>query len=212
MINPERLSKIEKLVARRQGNITVILENVHDVHNVGAVLRSCDAVGLIEVYLLLTNVDKEDTVFTLGKRTSMGARKWVDVHYYQDVVACFNVVRQKYSTILAAAIDEGSTNLFANDLAGSVALLFGNESSGLSDEAIDMADGRFYIPQMGMVQSLNISVACAVTLYEAMRQRENAGLYTDNTTMTPLEKQSLLERYIQRSEDRDRRRETHLIK
>lgn len=211
MIRAERLNKIRDLAKRRQGNLTVILENVHDTHNVGAVLRSCDAVGIAEIFLLLTKGSSKDNFFTLGKRTSMGARKWVDVHYYNDPIKCFEAVRNKYQTILAACIDDSSESIYDFNLTGSIALLFGNEKEGLSEEALRHANRKFFIPQMGMVQSLNISVACAVSLYESLRQRSEEGLYDNNTTLNMRDHQNLLNSYIQRSEDRDRRNQTPLI-
>jgi len=101
----------------------------------------------------------------------------VTLHYFESVEACFKVVKEKYQRILATHLGEQSKDLYDLELTEPVALLFGNEHAGLSKEALDQCDGNFTIPQFGMVQSLNISVACAVTLFEVLRQRRAKGLY-----------------------------------
>jgi tRNA (guanosine-2'-O-)-methyltransferase len=197
-MTPERLAKITEMVARRQGNLTVILENVHDPHNIGAVLRSCDSVGIFEVYILYTEPRLMEQALGAEHRTSMGARKWIDIHYFTDMDACFDLVRSKYETILSSSIEPPATELLQCDLTRSTALLFGNEKDGISQEANAKADGHFFIPQVGMVSSLNISVACAVTLYEAYRQRIQKGMYQDNPTLSVVQQQALVDEYVHR--------------
>ena len=113
----------------------------------------------------------------IGKNASSGARKWVEAHYFGDLMECLAAVRKKYTKIYGTHLSETSQSLFALDLQEPFALMFGNEQKGISDEALKELDGNFIIPQYGMVQSLNISVACAVSLFEASRQRKEAGLY-----------------------------------
>ncbi|MFK7981272.1 MAG: TrmH family RNA methyltransferase [Saprospiraceae bacterium] len=208
----ERLHKFKIAAQRRQANLTVILENVHDPHNLGAVLRSCDSVGIKEVFVLYTDpslVGREQ--IKLNKRTSSGARRWVDVHLYANVEACFAHVRKNYDKIYSTHLEEQPTSLYELDLTQSVALMFGNEKDGLSKLSLSYSDGNFIIPQMGMVQSLNISVACAVSIYEALRQREVAGMYTDNLPMTEGEQTSLYESFKERQLIRDKRHITKKI-
>ncbi len=95
-MTPRREEKFRKVVARRQPNITVILENVHDNHNIGAVLRSCDSIGIKEIFLLYTESTLDQDQLIIGKRTSAGARKWVDVNFYRDPKRCFAHVRMSY--------------------------------------------------------------------------------------------------------------------
>ncbi len=208
----ERLHKFKIAAQRRQSNLTVILENVHDPHNLGAVLRSCDSVGIKEVFVLYTDpsLSKRNHI-KLNKRTSSGARRWVDVHLYADVAACFTHVRKNYDKIYSTHLEEQPTSLYELDLTQSVALMFGNEKDGLSETSLAYSDGNFIIPQMGMVQSLNISVACAVSIYEALRQREVAGMYTDNLPMTEGEQTALYESFKQRQLIRDIRHITQKI-
>lgn len=207
-LSDRRRAKFERVIARRQPNLTVIIENVHDFHNIGAVLRSCDAVGIMEIFVLYSDAHLNKRHLALGKRSSGGARKWVDVHFYTDVAACFQHVKSKYPTVLATHLTAESKDLYQLDLTAPVALLFGNEHKGVSEAALAYADGNFTIPQMGMVESLNISVACAVTLYEAMRQRRVAGFYDDNTPLDKNDRANLFTEYRQRHEDRTKNKKT----
>ena len=192
-LTPERMAKFEHVAACRQ-NMTVILENVHDPHNIGAVVRSCDAVGISEIYVL--NTEKEVSDYYVGKKSSTGARKWVDVHYFDNRQLCFEAVRQKYSKIYGTHLSESASSLYELNLTESVALMFGNEHAGISEESMRELDGNFIIPQYGMVQSLNISVACAVSLYEASRQRFLKGMYENEYNDDNSQHRLMLDKYL----------------
>ncbi len=193
----KREEKIKELIRKRQSHFTVILENVKDPHNIGAVMRTCDAVGIREIFLIYTRSGSESN-FVLGKRASSGARKWVDVYEFDSVKTGMEHIREKgYEQIWATKIMTNSKGLYELDFTQKIALLFGNEQHGVSDEALSYTDGNFIIPQVGMVQSLNISVACAVTLYEGFRQRMLKGFY-ENPTMDAAQQDSIYDRYAQR--------------
>lgn len=212
-MNDRRIEFIKKTAYRRQGNLTVILENIVDPHNVGAVLRSCDAVGIHEIYLLFTENSLNQNEFTIGKRASAGARKWVDINVFTDIEECFGVVKDKYEKVYSTHLDNDSVSLHELNLCDSMALMFGNERDGLSQEALSYSDGNFIIPMMGMSQSLNLSVACAVTLFEAQRQRLDKKMYSENHPW-PLEKrEALFQDYLGRKhqEFRDGRKHTYQI-
>ena len=183
-MTPEREERIEQAVQCRQLDLCVVLENVHDPHNIGAVLRSCDSVGIQEVYILVTDTQMDPEKYFLSKRASSGARKWIDSYLYTNTEKCITDIRKKYKTILGTKLNKESKSLYEFDLSGSVAIAFGNEHDGLSDSFVDHLNGNIEIPQYGMVKSLNISVACAVTLFEALRQREAKGLYREEMTET----------------------------
>jgi tRNA (guanosine-2'-O-)-methyltransferase len=200
------MAKFKRVAARRQPDLTVILENVHDPHNVSAVLRSCDSVGIREIFVLYTDPGLDEDRLELGKRSSAGARKWVDVHFYADADVCFRRVRQRYSRILSTHLDEEAVPLYDLDLTTPVALLFGNERDGVSEEALAYSDGNFTIPQVGMSASLNISVACAVTLYEAFRQRWLQGRYTDQLPMDATQQEAQFRDYLRRDDRKTTRR------
>ncbi len=191
-----RQQKMRKVLSQRQPNITVVLEDVHDPHNVSAVLRSCDAIGIMEIYVVNTLTPP---IIKLGKRSSAGAKKWVGIHTFENIDECMQAVKVKYNKVYATHLSQDSVSLYDLELTGSVALLFGNERLGLSPEILKYTDGNFIIPMQGMVQSLNISVACAISVFEAMRQRINAELYA--TPQLPLETMSqLYENWSQRDE------------
>ncbi|MFZ1749293.1 MAG: RNA methyltransferase [Saprospiraceae bacterium] len=175
-ITEERAGRFRNVIAHRQ-LLTVILENVHDPHNIGAVIRSCDAVGIAEVYIVYNQPSFNKLKQKVGKNTSSGARKWVNTHYFGNIDECIAMVRTKYSKIYGTHLSEAAVSLYDLNLTEPVALMFGNEQHGITTEAQKHLDGNFIIPQYGMVQSLNISVACAVSLFEASRQRDKAGLY-----------------------------------
>lgn len=171
---PKRLEKLTRVLQKRQPNLTIILENINDKHNLAACLRSCDAVGVSDVYILYHGEQPERK---LGRNAAASATKWLNLHRYYDLEKCFTAVRNKGMKIFTTALGEESVSLYDLDLTQGVALCFGNEHAGVSPEALGLADGNFNIPQAGMIQSLNISVACAVSLYEAYRQRKDAKCY-----------------------------------
>ncbi|MCX7930279.1 MAG: RNA methyltransferase [Chlorobi bacterium] len=171
---PERRDKILHMLERRQPTLTVVLENVHDPHNVSAVIRSCDAVGVLDVHLVYTGRQRFPT---LGERSSASARKWVRLVEHRSIEECYQTLRAHGMTVVTTCLGRPAGNLYSFDLTKPVAIAFGNEHAGLSDEACAGADANLIIPQMGMVQSLNISVACAVVLFEALRQRLVCGMY-----------------------------------
>jgi tRNA (guanosine-2'-O-)-methyltransferase len=167
------MRKIRSVLRRRQPDLTVVMEDIHDPHNVSAMLRSADAVGVLEVQLLYVR----DQLPKLGKKSSASANKWLRRRNFRTVAECYAALRSEGYTIYATHLGKKSRSLHDLDLTGKVALVFGNEHRGVSEEAARLADGNFQIPQVGMIQSLNVSVACAVSLYEAFRQRLAAGGY-----------------------------------
>jgi len=170
-----RALRIQATLQRRQPDLTVVLEDVHDPHNVSAVLRSCDAVGVLDVHLVYVREELPRRAF--ARSTSGSAAKWLRFFTYTAIDDCYATLRRQRFSILASALGRERISHFEKDLTQPVALVFGNEQRGVSPEALAGADETFVIPMMGMVQSLNISVACAVTLFEAMRQRSVVGGY-----------------------------------
>jgi tRNA (guanosine-2'-O-)-methyltransferase len=170
----ERFNKITSVLSHRQNDLTVVLENVFDPHNISAVMRTCDAVGIQEIYILNTKIPLHKK---WGKRSSSSALKWLTIHQFDNLSVCMNTIRSQYDFVLTTHLSHDAVSLYELDLTKKTALVFGNEHSGLSDEIRALADGNFMIPQTGMIRSLNISVACAVTLYEAYRQKGKAGHY-----------------------------------
>ena len=173
MRSEPRKKKISIALSHRQPDLTIVIENIHDPHNVSAMLRSADAVGIHEVQLVYT----KEKFPRVGKKSSSSANKWVERRKFDSLRSCYERLRQEGFTIYATRLDDNARSLYALDFTGKSAFVFGNEHAGVSDEAADLADGTIMIPMMGMIQSLNVSVACAVTLYEALRQRLSKGEY-----------------------------------
>ena len=190
-MTPERKEKLLNVLARRQNDLTVVLENVFDPHNISAVMRTCDAIGVQDIYILNTKIPRHKK---WGTRSSSSAAKWLTVHQFEQADECFKSLRQRYSTILTTHLSSDAVGLYELDLTKSTALVFGNEHSGVSEEIRALADGNFIIPQVGIIRSLNISVACAVTLYEAYRQKSQAGHY-NQAGMESVIKQGLLKEW-----------------
>lgn len=173
-MTPERTERLTSVLNKRQGNITIVLENVFDPHNISAVMRTADAVGVQDIYILNTKIPRHKK---WGAKSSSSAAKWLTIHQFDNAEECFSSLRKSYSTILTTHLSSDAVSLHEIDLTKSIALVFGNEHSGVSEEIRTLADGNFIIPQVGIIKSLNISVACAVTLYEAYRQKSLAGHY-----------------------------------
>jgi tRNA (guanosine-2'-O-)-methyltransferase len=199
MITEARAEKLRNLAANRQENLTLILENIYDPHNLGAVLRTCDSVGISEIYALYTIESAEILEKIAGHKSSSGAKKWVDVHVFDDAKKCFDAVREKYKLIYGTHLAADSIGLYELDLSQSIALVFGNEHRGMSDDALSMVDGNFIIPQSGLTKSLNISVACAVSLYEAKRQRITKHMYGNLFDENSTYQMELYKKYVANS-------------
>lgn len=195
-ITEERKAKYERLAATRQTDVTVVLENVHDPHNVGAVLRSCDSVGISSIYVLYTHDNLKLKDFTIGKRASSGAWKYVEVHLFKDRKACFEHINARYDHIWATHLASDSVGLHDIDMNQSIALVFGNEHGGITPETLAYCTGNYIIPQMGITQSLNISVACAVSVYELQRQRSQQGRYDASFDEQNPTHSKLFEQYV----------------
>lgn len=195
-ITERRRERLREVIRMRQPDMTVVLENIWDPHNVSAILRTADAVGVLGVHLLYY-IEKAPNLERQGKLSSASANKWLQFENHDSVEACYARLREKGLRIYASHLTRNSIPLYDLDLTQPVALVMGNESRGVSDAACDLADGVFHIPMVGIVQSLNVSVATAVTLYEAHRQRRVGGLYP-HPTMTDEEVDRLLLHWSQR--------------
>lgn len=173
-MTPERHQRLTNVLNKRQPGLTVVLENVEDPHNISAVMRSCDAAGIQDIYILTTKIPRHKK---WGAKSSSSAAKWLSIHEFTEVKSCFEELRKNFDKIYATHLSSDAVNLYNLNLTERVALVFGNEHGGLSEETLALCDGNFLIPQVGIIKSLNISVACAVSIYEAYRQKVVAGHY-----------------------------------
>ncbi len=192
-ITPERLERLKEVLALRQKGLTLVLSNIHDPHNVSAIYRSCDAFGVPEVHLYYT-----DTAFpSLSRRSSGSARKWVETIRHRSLDDLAATLRNQNMQILSTSCSPAAKPLDAYDFTRPTAVIMGNEHSGVSEEVLRIVDGELYIPMYGMIQSFNVSVAAAVILAEAARQRKSAGLY-DAPTFSAEELKARLADWVKR--------------
>lgn len=190
-MTPEREAKIRRMLNHRQPNLGVVLENVKDQHNIFAVLRTCEAIGVGKVHIIH---EMKNLEWYVGRATSGKSLKWIEYELYTDVQTCMQEVVATYDQILTTHMKQTATQLHETDLTSSTVLVFGNEKRGVSAEMLRYATGNFIIPMMGITQSLNISVACAVSLYEAFRQKKRAGHY-NQPALTEQQINALLTQY-----------------
>ncbi len=179
-MTPERFAKLKAVLDRRQPDLTVLAEDVHKSHNISAIVRTCDAVGVAELHAVSPGGE-----FTRHRMISGGSRKWVRTCVHGDIGEAIRQLKGIGFQIVAAHFSGVSVDYRRCDFTRPTALLLGAELVGVSPRAAALADQQVFIPMRGHVQSLNVSVAAAVILYEAARQREAAGLY-DSCRMDPV--------------------------
>ena len=170
---PEREAKIRRVLGFRQHDLALVMANIHDPHNVSAIYRSCDAFGVPVVHQYYTR-----TAFPhLGEKSSASARKWVESVRHVTPEDLMAALREKQMKVYATSCSPAARPVGEYDLTEPVAILMGNEHSGVDPELLPLVDGEMYIPMYGMIQSFNVSVAAALILGEASRQRALAGKY-----------------------------------
>ncbi len=196
-LTDERLEKFKHKISKTQFDVCVVLENVHDKHNIGAVCRSCDAVGVRTLYILDTDPRLLNNQRRAGIASSTGVVKWLDIRHFTDLEACVKDIRANYDKIVGTHLSHESASLYDINFSEKLALVFGNEHMGITEELIAHCDANYIIPQFGMVQSLNISVACAVSLYELCRQRIKEQKYELTFDESNEVHTQTLERFIQ---------------
>ena len=189
----KRIGKIKWVLSKRQPSLQVVIENIHDPHNVSAIFRTCDAAGIPRVSLVY-NVEKFPKI---GKKSSASAYKWIERDKFKSVNECYRKLKENGFTIFASSLDRDSKSIYEVDFTEKSAIVLGNEHRGLSKEAVEQADEKFYIPMFGMVQSLNVSVSAAISIYEAVRQRIKNGMF-DKSEINDDELNALLDSWSKR--------------
>lgn len=169
-MGPERFARLEAVLDRRQPDLTVLMERVNKVHNFSAIVRTSDAAGVFRIHAVPT-----ERGLPLPHHTSAGSTKWVDVVEHPDAASAIRRLQAEGMQVLAANLSPEARDYRTMDLTRPTAFMVGAELHGVSPEAVAMADHEVVIPMAGMVQSLNVSVATALLLFEAVRQREAAG-------------------------------------
>ena len=171
-MNPERFSKLTSALRRRQPDLTVLMERVHKSHNLSAILRNCDAVGVLEAHAV-----PPPEGLDIHGHTSAGTSKWVKVVRHATTRDAVETLKGLGFHVLAAHSGPDATDFRAVDYTRPTAIMMGAELLGLSEEGLALADEHVVIPMVGMAHSFNVSVATAILLFEAFRQRQAAGMY-----------------------------------
>ncbi|MEF1284533.1 tRNA (guanosine(18)-2'-O)-methyltransferase TrmH [Vibrio sp. M250220] len=180
-MNLERYNRIQQVLKARQSDLTLCLEEVHKPNNVSAIIRTADATGIHKIHAVWPNKMR-----TLS-HTSAGARNWVDVETHDSIEQAISELKFQGMQVLVTNLSESAVDFRDIDYTKPTAIILGSEKVGASEQAKEMADQDIIIPMVGMVQSLNVSVASAVILYEAQRQRQAAGMYDNEISSVPEE-------------------------
>ncbi len=186
-MTPERFERIQSVLKARQTDLTVCMEQVDKPNNISAIIRTADAIGIHQVHAIWPENSK---LRTLG-HTSAGAKNWVELITHETSEEALTALKNQGMQIICTQLSPTAVDFRDIDYTLPTALILGQEKEGISEKAVAMADKLISIPMQGMVQSLNVSVACAVILYEAQRQRQQANMYNKS-------KSSLSESTIQR--------------
>ncbi|MFA6322003.1 MAG: RNA methyltransferase [Candidatus Buchananbacteria bacterium] len=195
MLTENRQRKIESVVANRQSGLVLVLEDIHDPHNAQAILRTCDAFGIQNVYFIFDQ-EKSYNPKKVGQVTSSSANKWLDFHIFKSTPSCLQSLKKQGFKIYATILDEKAKALDQIKFCDKkIAIMLGNEHRGLSAKAIKLADQAIYIPMKGMVQSLNVSVTAAIMIFEASRQRNKID---SKNRLSPREQKKLIKDFSQR--------------
>ncbi|WP_163835344.1 tRNA (guanosine(18)-2'-O)-methyltransferase TrmH [Spartinivicinus ruber] len=171
-MTPDRYQKYQQTLNLRQPDLTVLTDQVHKSHNLSAIVRTCDAVGVHEMHVTQPKEGYKDF-----RGRACGSQRWVQVNLYEAVESAITQLQQQGYAIYAAHFSEKAVNFRDVDYCKPCAVLLGAEKKGVSPTAAELADQHIIIPMQGMVGSFNVSVAAAVILTEAQRQREQAGMY-----------------------------------
>jgi len=170
-LSPQRLERFREILALRTRYITVALEDVYQMHNASAVIRSCDVFGIQDAHLIEARYGRR-----LDRKIAMGAQKWVDIHRYDTTESCIEALRSRGYRIVATRPHGTSQSPDQLPLDRPIALFFGTEKEGLSQQIIARADAEVCIPMVGFTESLNISVAAAILLYELSNRLRRSGV------------------------------------
>jgi tRNA (guanosine-2'-O-)-methyltransferase len=169
IITPNKKEMFDRIAADRTKHLTVVMENIYQEHNASAVLRSCDCFGLQDLHVI-----EKDNTYKIQRDIALGAGRWVDMYNYDDsenvTKDCLNDLKSKGYKIVATTPHTDSQTIYDLDLTQPIALVFGTERRGISEEVVEMADEFVKVPMYGFTESFNISVSVAIVL-NTLRQR-----------------------------------------
>ena len=172
---PRRYERLKSVLNKRMSNLTVLIENVEKPHNLSAIIRSCDAVGILEAYAIF-NKEK----YLTFNSTAQGSQKWVQINQYKETTKAIKVLKSKGFKLYGTNLNPTSIDYRECNFKGATAFILGAEKWGISEEAASLVDEHIHIPMRGMVESLNVSVAASALLFEALRQRQVANIIPES--------------------------------
>ena len=174
-ILPRRFARLKNVLNKRMSDLTVLIENVEKPHNLSAIIRSCDAVGVLEAYAIF-NKEK----FLTFNSTAQGSQKWIKLHQFNETKKAVNTLKEKGFKLYGTNLNSKSIDYKECNFKGPTAFVLGAEKWGISEEAESLMDEQIHIPMRGMVESLNVSVAASTLLFEAIRQRQVANMIPES--------------------------------
>ncbi len=183
-LTENRVKRIQEIVQQRTKHFTVVVEDVFQLHNTSAVMRSCDVFGIQEIQVIEQKFGKR-----IDAEIALGAQKWVDIYRFQNSTSCIKTLQRRGYQIIATSPHHQATSVSCFDISKPAALFFGTEKEGLSDEVLHQADGLIHIPMVGFTESLNISVAAAIILQQLTHRLRESNLKWQLTPEELLEKQ-----------------------
>ena len=201
LVLEKRLERFKSVLEKRQKDLVVFVDNVKNEHNFSAIVRTCDAVGVLYLYYY----HEEGKPAKINEGITLGAHKWLFIEPVEDKLSKLKEFKEKGFQIIATWISEDSTDFRSVDYTKPTVIVVGNELRGVSPEVAEFADKRIVIPMFGMVQSLNVSVATGVILYEAQKQRYEKGMY-NKPSLTQEEIERILEKWAYEDVIRERKR------
>ncbi|MCO5114568.1 MAG: RNA methyltransferase [Bdellovibrionaceae bacterium] len=172
LITEERLEKIQKIVPQRSSSFIPVLENIYDRGNISAVMRSAEAFGFYEMHII-----EGSEKFKESARVTQGADKWLNIYRWSNTAEALSFLKERHVKIYATHLSKESIEIqdIPRGSGQQVALIFGNEKEGVTDQALEYCDGNILIPMKGFTQSFNISVAAALCFQEAAKQAKTIG-------------------------------------
>ncbi len=194
LLTPERKERIREVVDKRTYDIIPVMDGIHDLGNVSAVLRSAEAFGLQEVHFV-----ENQPKYKISQRTSKGTDKWLNVIRWKESLACAKDLKARGYQIVSTHLDDTAVPISTVDFSKKTALILGNEKDGVSKEILEMSDVRCIIPMQGFAESFNISVAAAVSFYHIYQDRMKKLGHHGNLTQE--EKNYLIADYFLRTTD-----------
>ncbi|MCK5460703.1 RNA methyltransferase [Candidatus Gracilibacteria bacterium] len=212
-ITEKRKQFYQRIASRRQKDFVLVLEDIHDSHNIAAILRSADAFGIQKIYLIFENQEEFDPRERKFRKSSAFTNKWLDFEVFDSTKICLEKLKSENFSIISTILDEEAQNFFETDFTKTkkIALVLGNEHKGISETVKRMADWKVYIPMQGFAESFNVSVAAAICLSEMTRQRKEALFHLSKKEQTTLVQQ-FIKKQIEIKEFKQEQKEERKVK